>query len=59
MYMYISQSTAHNSDSQLIDIIVSVTIAGPPILDANARAASVSNVGFTVEEVHNGSSVYN
>lgn len=50
-------------DLELIDIVASLTIAGPPILDANARAsveaAGVSNVVFTVDEVHNRSSVYN
>lgn len=53
----------YKSDLQLIDIVASLTLAGPPILDPNSRASveavGVSNVVFTIDEVHNRSSVYN
>lgn len=53
----------YEPDLQLIDIVASLTLAGPPILDPNSRASveavGVSNVVFTIDEVHNRSSVYN
>lgn len=53
----------YQTDLQLIDIVASLNLAGPPILDPNARvsveAVGVSNVVFTIDEVHNRSSVYN